>query len=200
MIIGLIGGVASGKSQVTKLLVKQTDALVLDADKIARQVMDGDEVRQLLRIAFGDVVFDAAGKLKRSELASLVFGNSAANLDNRNRLDAIVHPRVRKEIELTIEQQQAQDNRRWIVLDIPLLVEAGWSQRCDEIIFVDTPLEMRIQFARSRGWSPEELRRRESSQMPLADKKTYATVVINNNAGLDKLRSAVECFVAKSIV
>jgi dephospho-CoA kinase len=193
-VVGLIGGIASGKSCVAKLLVEH-GACVISADAIGHQILLEPVVRDELLLLFGPSIFDAQGNIDRSAIAKLVFGNDDQSKSRRKELEAILHPRIRVQAQKQIDGIINESNKPMIVLDAPLLIEAGWQSFCDAIVFVDTPMVRRIDFARQRGWSPEELSRREANQLPLDEKRSYASFIISNSGSIDDLKRQVEAFV-----
>lgn len=190
-LIGLIGGVAAGKSTVARWLADH-GALWLDSDKAAREVLESPEVVEQLRARFPDAVVDGQGHVDRKAVAARVFGDDPAAIANRLWLERLIHPRVRALTEQRIDEAAGQYPA--IVIDAPLLIEAGWADACDVILFVDTPLELRAKFAAARGWTREDFDKREQSQMPLADKRERATVIIANDGGLEKLYQQLDMF------
>jgi dephospho-CoA kinase len=189
IILGLTGGIASGKSFAGGLLAER-GAVVLDADRHAHAVLGEPAVLEALVGRWGDSILAEDGSLRRSEVAKRVFGDTPAAIAERRFLEGLVHPRVRQRLKAEL----AEAARRGVpvaVLDIPLLFEAGWADACAAVLFVDTPLEIRQQRAAKRGWSAEELARREASQMPVDEKRAAADEVIpgDNEAAA---RAAVE--------
>lgn len=185
VIIGLLGGIASGKSRIAALLVER-GAQTIDADALAHGELERPEVREAVAAAFGPEVLDAGGAVDRRALAARVFDDPAALA----KLEAIVHPGVIAAIGRALEATDAPA----IVLDVPLLAESGLAALCDELIFVDASRETRVARARARGWSEAELARREARQRPLEEKRAAATAVINNDGDLERTRRQVEEF------
>lgn len=175
-VFGLTGGIASGKSFVAGLLAER-GAAVLDADRHAHAVLGEPAVRDALVQRWGDEILAGDGSLRRGEIARRVFGEGDGALAERRFLEGLVHPRVRE--RLHAELAEARDRgASAAVLDIPLLIEAGWADECDAVLFVDTPDAVRRERAAGRGWSADELARREASQTPLAEKRERADVVV----------------------
>lgn len=191
VIIGLIGGIASGKSTVARYL-QARGALWLDSDTMAHEVLKSPEVIDLLRERLGKTVINVDGAVDRKRIAELVFGSDKQSSANLAWLQSIVHPRVRKITEERIAE--AAGRYQLAIVDAPLLLEAGWGPRCQRILFIDTPLEMRHQLAAQRGWSQDELERREAAQMPLSEKRSQATDVIRNDGALEDLERQVDLF------
>jgi dephospho-CoA kinase len=197
-VIGLLGGIASGKSVVTKLLAER-GAKVLVADDIAHEVLQRNEVVKEIKRAFGEGVAleSDPSKLDRKKIASMVFGRTAEHAHNRKVLESIVQTRVRTELEASIATwrrdvseptSRADSKEALLILDIPLLLERGWDKECDEILFVDTPLERRRQFARQRGWSEKDLEMREATQSSLEEKRKHATMIVRNDGSIEELQ------------
>lgn len=188
-IIGVLGGIASGKSLVARLLAGDA-GLVIDADHLAREVLASPEVVSELRAAFGSRVFAPDGTLDREALADLVFGSRK----ERARLEGFTHPRIRDRIraELTAALERGLSP---IVLDVPLLLENearhGLARECHELVFVDAPRDQREARALQRGWREGELARREAVQMPLDEKRSRSDQVIHNAGSLADLERAV---------
>lgn len=191
LIVGLFGGVASGKSRVGAMLAAR-GAKVLDADRMAHAELERPEVRDEVVALLGPEVRGPGGALDRAAIARAVFGDRA----RLARLEGIVHPRVMAEIGAEIERARAPEGgtRRVIVLDAPLLAEAGGMGLCDERLFVDAPREVRERRAAERGWAPGELERREARQRGLAEKRSEATFVIDNGGDLAATEARVDEF------
>ncbi|MCI0492735.1 MAG: dephospho-CoA kinase [Planctomycetes bacterium] len=188
--IGLVGGVASGKSRVAQMLV-ELGAGLLDADRTAHEVLAGDpEVRGAIRQRWGDSVLAADGSIDRAAVASRVFGPEGKAAEERRFLEELLHPRVRQRLE-TLRQQFAAEGRPAVVLDAPLLLEAGWGSLCDVIVMVDASRDVRLGRACRRGWTETEFVRREAAQWPVARKRRHADVVIKNDGSEEALRTAV---------
>ena len=175
----MVGGVGAGKSTVVRN-ISELQLFVIDADRIGHDLLQTNSIRQRLREAFGDKIFDEAGQVERKRLAEKVFGDSDEQTQNRNLLNEIFHPVIRTEIQQSISQ--APQHVDAIILDAALLLEAGWADVCDTVVFIDTPLEDRQQrVAINRGWSAEELRRREASQWSLLKKREAAEYIVDNS-------------------
>ena len=180
VIIGLVGGVASGKSYVAELL-ENLGALRIDADRLGHEVLLVKEVREHLARIWGPSILTDRGEVDRSQVSKLVFGNSMNAVAGRRQLEAIVHPRIRS---LALDRMAAvralPEVPLAIVIDAPLLIEAGWESLCDFILFIDSPLEDRVQRATARGWTETHFADRENSQIPLDEKRSRATHFLDN--------------------
>jgi len=181
-VIGLVGGIGSGKSTVARHLASCRSVVVLDADQIGHQVLTESKTKQQLHDRFGDSVFDEQGNVHRAELGRRVFGLSAEQRRARSDLEQIVHPRIRAELEREIEQLRAASGVEAILLDAAVLLEAGWNQLADRIVFIDCPQEQRLaRVAAGRDWDAEELKNREASQYSLGRKRAASDVTIDNS-------------------
>jgi dephospho-CoA kinase len=185
VIIGLVGGVASGKTYIGTLL-ESHGALRIDADRLGHEVLQQPEVRDALRARWGAEIFNASGEVDRPALATQVFGDSAEATSERRALEAIVHPRIRSLAEQRISEARGKaEPLTAIVLDAPLLLEAGWEPLCDLILFIDTPEETRYERAKTRGWTRTQLQQREGSQLPVSEKRSRSTHIIDNSVHAD---------------
>jgi len=184
--VGLTGGIGSGKSEVARLLAAH-GAVVIDSDVLAREVVaPGTEGLAEVVSAFGPGVLTPSGDLDRPAFGRLVFADQAA----RVRLEAIVHPRVRRRAA-EIESAAAPD--AVVVHDVPLLVETGQADRFDEVVVVDVPEEVQVErLARLRGMAEEDARARIAAQASRTERLAAATVVVDNAGSLDELRSRVD--------
>lgn len=191
-IIGLCGGIASGKSVVANEL-ERLGALVIRADQIGHQVLAEEDVKRRLIEFFGvDIKDTATGELSRPKIASLVFGNSSKAQENLRFLESVTHPRIRERILQKLHDLKTQENApQTVVLDIPLLLESGWDTICQQIIFVATPESLRIQNASKRGWSQADYLARQAMQMPLPEKEKRSSVVFTNAGTLEDLQAKV---------
>ncbi len=190
VVIGLTGGVASGKSTVAGLFA-ECGLRVVDADHAARTVSEEPAVLAALRARFGADVFAPDGALDRAALADVVFADSTA----RAELEAILHPRIRDRLRAAIDA--AKGAGRSVLLDAPLLVENGLDSWCDAVVHVEAPEAVRRARAHDRGWSDAELERREGAQASLAVKKSRATATIDNAGSLDSTRAQVRALLAR---
>jgi dephospho-CoA kinase len=187
--IGIVGGIASGKSLVAKLFA-ELGAGHLDADQAGHDGLAEDAVRVALIDRWGPSILAADGNLDRATIAKHVFALGEQADADRAFLESVLHPRIRALLtEKTVEFAAA--GRPAVVLDAPLLLEAGWGPMCDLLVMVDSPRETRLARALQRGWTTEEFFRRESAQWSVDDKRREANVLIQNDGSLDDLREAV---------
>lgn len=183
LVIGLVGGIAAGKSKVASLFSAHGIEHV-DADLHAKAVSEAPEVLAEVASILGPE-FVRDGQLDRARLGEHVFRDPEA----KARLEAIVHPRVRQRIVTALDRARAEG--RSTLLDVPLLFEAGLYEQCDTIVFVAASDEVRKERARTRGWDEDELPRRERNQLPLAEKRARSQHVIDNDGELAETERAV---------
>jgi dephospho-CoA kinase len=197
-IIGLVGGVASGKSLAAKMLV-DLGAVHLDADRAGHAVLADDiEVRQALVDRWGNAILDAEGHVDRRAVAKQVFAKSAVGTANRKFLEDLLHPRIRQ--RLNIERDQAvATGKPAIVVDAPLLLEADWGSLCDIILMIESPRELRLERAAARSWTEADFDEREAAQWPPDEKRRHADIVIPNYGTADDLRTGIAHFWAQNI-
>ena len=199
IVLGVVGGVASGKSLVSRRL-EQLGARVLDADRIGHRVLREPEVERAIRRRWGDRVFDADGRVDRARLAAIVFGGLPDHREELNYLEKLTHPRIRQSLRDTMTRMARTDANSVLVLDVALLLEAGWDQLCDKILFVDAPRWMRLQRAGQRGWTEADFAAREAAQASVESKRLRANIVIDNSSTpehtYEQLESVWRCLVA----
>ncbi|MBO4849042.1 MAG: dephospho-CoA kinase [Clostridia bacterium] len=186
--IGLTGGIASGKSTVTRYLAFK-GAYIADADAISREVMDLPEVLRSVRLAFGPEVFSEDGSLDRRALARRAF----ADEEGAKLLDSITHPVIARELIARVREAEASREYSLVFVDAPLLIESGFYTLCDRIWLVTADAETRIARVMLRdGLTRAEAEMRIARQMPDEEKRRYASTVIENDGGLAELLSRVE--------
>ncbi len=182
-IVGIVGGVGAGKSSVVRL-VKALKLHVIDADQVGHEQLTVDSIRERIALTFGRHVLDSDGNISRPQLAAEVFGDSPEQQLKRKQLNEIIHPAIRAVIRSKI--LNVPQDADAIILDAALLLEAGWADECNAVIFIDTPLQLRQQrVAETRGWSIEEHRRREESQWSLDRKRSFCQFVVDNSGTPD---------------
>ncbi len=189
LLIGLTGGVATGKSTVAKLF-KECGAVVIDADVLARQVVQPRKPawRDIVRL-YGKRVLENDGTLNRPALARIVFHNPR----KLRMLSRIIHPRVAREQSRLTRDLARKDSDAIIVYDVPLLFEAGVDKRVDRIIVVVADRQTQItRLQRRNHLTSAEALRRIRSQMPLAQKSKRADYVLEGTLPLPQLKRAVK--------
>ncbi len=183
-VIGIAGGVASGKSVVAAELARR-GAAVIDADQLAAEVLSSPDVVAIARQRWGDAVVDATGKLCRSAIAQRVFGKDASADAELAFWESVTHPRITARMLSQLRSWQTEGRLPAVIVDAPVMFKAGWDRYCDQLIFVDAPYEQRLDRAIARGWTEADLQNRERSQLPLEEKRRRATTVLDNSGTLE---------------
>ncbi len=187
-IIGLLGGIASGKTQVAKFF-SQLNCVTIDADEIAHQAFKNEQIKQKIIHLFGEKVINSEQKVDKRYIADKVFDDNTM-LD---KLNSIIHPFVLDRIEDLVSDYSERTDCRAIILDIPLLMEIGWQSRCDTLIFIDCDDEKRMYLANNRtGLTRKQLNNRENCQISLDKKRQIAHYTIRNNSDLKNLKKQVK--------
>ena len=192
LLIGLTGGIGSGKSTVAAMLRDQ-GIRVVDADQIAREVVEpGQPALAELVEVFGQDILNDDGSLDRQELANRAFATEEAT----NALNAITHPRIEQETQRQFDLAAAE-KENLLVYDMPLLVERGLHEEMDMVIVVHTDIEERVRrLVEHRGLDEDDVRRRMSHQVDDVTRLASADVLIDNNGSVDHLRKQVDDFLA----
>ncbi len=203
-VIGILGGIGSGKSTVAAEFAK-LGCKVIDADKIAHELLDEPTVKEKVVGLFGRTILDPAGKIDREKLAEVVFadarnqkseaGSQKSEVGSLSSalclLSSVLHPLVLQRAEELIEQYNRQNQVKAIVLDMPLLMEVGWLKRCDKLIFVDCRRKLRLDRAKKMGFDKNQVKIRENFQISLDNKTNVADNTINNNSDFSALAKQV---------
>jgi dephospho-CoA kinase len=188
LIVGLTGGIASGKSTVSRMF-EESGVPVICLDELAHVVVEpGRPALEDIRREFGDEFITSGGGLDREVMAAAVFRNE----EKRKRLEAIIHPRVFEEIMRMMAEFERQ-GKSVVVQDVPLLYEIGYEGRCDCVVVVYVPREVQEQRLIARdGMSPEDARSRLEAQMSIEEKRARADYLVDNTGSLDKTREQVD--------
>lgn len=194
IIVGVTGGIASGKSTVSRLLAEK-GAFTIDLDEIGHELLKRESpVMDELLEAFGRDILDASGDVSRKKLGAIVFADNAA----REQLNAIMHPPIVQRSQSEAHRLVAEDADCVVVIDIPLLIEGGRHHLVDVIVVVTTSPENQLQrllersIEESRPLSVEEAQARISAQIPLSEKEKFAHFVIDNNGAPEELSHQVD--------
>ncbi|ARA98842.1 MULTISPECIES: dephospho-CoA kinase [Geobacillus] len=182
--IGLTGGIASGKSTVSAMM-RELGLPVIDADEAARAVVEpGEEAYRQIVATFGPDILQMNGEIDRAKLGAIVFNNE----QERKKLNAIVHPAVRRKM-LAEKEELIRSGAKTVVLDIPLLFESGLTDWVDKVlvVYVDDDVQLRRLMARN-GFTEEEAIARIRAQWPLEEKVKRADAVIDNNGTVEQTR------------
>jgi dephospho-CoA kinase len=189
-IIGLLGGVASGKSLIAEQF-RRLGAEVLDADRVGHDVLLLPEVRDAIRKHFGYKVFGANGEVDRQALGRIVFAPPPVGPLELAVLERLTHPEIRRRLRLKVDEL-ARNGVVAAVLDAPVMLKAGWDKFCDVVIYIDAPDEVRLSRAMSRGWTREELAAREAAQESLDAKRRRADFVVDNSGSEEYTQQQIE--------
>ncbi len=191
IIIGLTGGYASGKSTVAGMLVEK-GALLLDADVIAREVVLPEKPAwREIRAWLGPSITGAGGAVDRARLGALIFADPAA----RRKLEGIIHPRVAELLAARTEEIRQRHPDAVVIYDVPLLFETSMERLVDLVLLVYVPEEIQLSRLRVRdNLSVAEALSRVRAQMPLAEKRARAHVVIDNSGSRTETSGQVNCF------
>lgn len=196
-VVGIVGGIGSGKSAVARGLAEDLSVFVVDADRIGHEVLTFPDIKTQLFQTFGADVFrdeNEHSDIDRSQLARKVFGSEPHHKESLNQLEAIVHPEIRRQMRQQIDE--AQPGHDVVLVDAAVLLESGWSDLCQSVVFVDVPFEDRLsRVVSNRGWSEDELRRREASQLPLNEKRQVADFVVDNSGEVSNSVEQLKQFV-----
>lgn len=183
--LGLTGGIASGKSTVSRIFA-ELGAIIIDSDLLAREVVaPGTDGLAEVVAAFGEEVLTADGEMDRAKVGAIVF----ADPGKRKVLEQVIHPRV---FQRALEIDQAAGEHDVVINDIPLLVETGQADRFDAVVVVDVPTELQVErMVRDRGMTVEEAEGRIAAQATREQRLAVATYVIENTGTLEELHEQV---------
>ncbi|SFI58435.1 dephospho-CoA kinase [Planctomicrobium piriforme] len=185
-VIGIVGGIGSGKTALANALQHQLRCSRLDADSAGHRALRQPDIIAKLTAIFGQEILDPQGEVSRPAVARRVFGDAAEQRQARQQLETIVHPVIEDDMRNQLQQMQADGDQDVILLDAALLLEAGWSRFCDAVIFLDVPRETRVARVRERGWDEPELARREASQLSLEEKRARADLVLDQTGPIEQ--------------
>jgi dephospho-CoA kinase len=189
LIVGLTGGVASGKTAVSQIL-KEEGATLIDADQIARELVQPHTAtwNELIKV-FGKEILQEDGSIHRKKLAAKVFSDP----EPRNLLNQILHPRIKTEMNKRVKEIGQKDPNAIVVIDAALLIELGDHREMDKVIIVTSTEKQQIERLKKRdGVDQEEAQRVLSSQMPLEEKMKVADFVIRNEGSFEETRRRVK--------
>ena len=202
-VIGLVGGIGSGKSAIAARL-GELGAFVIEADEVGHALLTQRPIRDLVVEKFGpeillppedEPIADSVSQrpvereIDRRALGAIVFSDKSA----RKVLESILHPRMRETFEKAVKRTVRRGEAKAVILDAAVLYEAGWDDLCDRVLFIDTPREIRLErLAIQRGWDVDTLLSRENSQHPLEEKRALADLIVANTRGLDALHEWID--------
>ena len=213
-VIGISGGIASGKSAVAQAFAEEGGGTVISADQLGHEVLATDDFKSRAFDEWGASVFQKKGlprtdaampsapplssqeeswkdlEIDRKGLAASVFDPNDAEARHLKRLNAMTHPAIARRVAERIRQSRAS-GAQLVILDAPLLYEVGMESLCDAVVFVDTDLNIRRTRVESRGWPVGELARREKNQFPTEVKRAAADFVLKNNGDFQETRRQI---------
>ncbi len=192
-IIGIVGGIACGKSFVADQF-RSLGAVVIDADSVGHAVLREADVRNALVQRWGEAILTEDGEVSRSAVAQRVFSNKPEEKGNLAFLEDLVHPKIGNRIRARIEALERDRPGTSVILDAALLIEAEWANLCDKLVFVDVPREQRLARAKGRGWSESEFNAREAAQANLDLKRKQADWVMDNSGSAEHTFAQVQQF------
>jgi dephospho-CoA kinase len=186
-VIGILGGIGSGKSTVAAEFAK-LGCKVINADKIAHELLGDPAVKEKIIGFLGGGVLNSTGEIDHKKLAEVVF----ADAEKLSLLNGIIHPHVLRKTEELLEKYRHQNQVKAIVLDMPLLVEVGWDKRCNKLIFVNCEKKLRLKRAKKLGFDENQVKIRENFQISLDNKARVADNTIDNNSDFSVLTRQVK--------
>ena len=194
-VIGITGGIGSGKSTVSNI-IKKNNFPVIDCDEISRELTQKDNtVLDEIRRCFGASVFDDNGNLLRQELANIVFSDSS----KKKILEDIVVTRIFEIVQDDLSKHRSLGTKL-VFIDAPLLIETGLNRLCDICVLVTADIETRINRVEKRdGISRDRVLERINNQMPESEKKAVADELIDNSGSIEYLNNSVERLINKYV-
>lgn len=187
-VIGLIGGVGSGKSLAAAEFAKY-GAKVISGDAFGHEALRRPDIKQQVVHRWGRDILNAKGDVDRRKLGTIVF----ADPKERQALEALVFPWIERRIDEEITRASKDAGVKSVVLDAAIMLEAGWDRRCNRIVFVDAPREQRLRrLAVERGWNDQHVEDREKAQWPLDEKRKRADGILDNSGSPDALARQIQ--------
>lgn len=187
-IVGIVGGIASGKSSAAKMF-KEHGAVLLSGDEIGHQILGEPEIVKAAEERWGRSVIDQNGKIDRHRLAAIVFSEKE-RCEELTFLEKLTHPHIKTRLLAEIDRLRTAGTSV-VILDAALLLETGWYSMCEKIVFIDASEENREKYAARRNWTKQELIRRESRQLSLKKKRAAADFQICNNGSIESMREEI---------
>jgi dephospho-CoA kinase len=186
-VIGVIGGIGSGKSTVAAEFASHGGVLI-SGDRLGHEALEQPALKAAIVARWGDGVLNADGQIDRPKLGGLIFADAA----EQKALEAITHPYIKQRMREEIKKAREEAKARLIVLDAAVMLEAGWHDVCNSLVFIDSPRETRLQrLHQGRGWSARDVELREAAQMPLEEKRRRADSVVDNSTGPEAIAPKV---------
>ncbi|QJW94112.1 dephospho-CoA kinase [Frigoriglobus tundricola] len=192
-VIGLVGAIGAGKSTAAKCFTAR-GGYAIDADALGHEALQQPEIIAALVGKWGEGICKPDGTLDRREIGRIVF----ADPRQRNALEATVFPYIGERTRQEIFSAQVNPAVAFVLLDAAVLLEAGWGEMVDRLVYVDAPRDTRLaRLAARNGWTEAELTAREAAQWPAAEKRARANAVLVNDAGIADLQCQVDRWLAE---
>ncbi len=192
-VVGLVGGIGAGKSRVAAGLARRGGRVVA-GDPAGHEALRQPAIREKIVARWGRAMLDAAGEIDRRKLGAIVFADPMA----RGELEAIVRPWIGERLRVQITEAQSAPTTLFVVLDAAVMLEAGWREACDLLVYVHAPRAVRLaRLAEQRGWSAIEVSARERAQMSLAEKANRADVAVDNSGSPEDLEPQLDRLVQR---
>jgi dephospho-CoA kinase len=196
-VIGLVGGIGSGKSTVAAAFAGHGGRVIV-ADELGHEALRQPEIKTKVVARWGRDVLDGDGEVDRRKIARIVFAKENASGDELRALESMVFPYIGRRIHEEIHKAEADPTIRLLVLDAAVMLEAGWNNACDRLVYVHTPRPERLRRLQvGRGWSPKEVEDREAAQLSLTEKVTRADRVVDNSGSPDAVAAQVETLLSQ---
>ncbi|MFO0842238.1 MAG: dephospho-CoA kinase [Gemmataceae bacterium] len=187
LVIGLLGGIGSGKSAAAEEFARR-GARVINADALGHEALVQPAIRDAIVARWGEGVLDEQRRVDRRRLAAVVFREEGA----RRELEALTHPFIRRRAEEEVARAR-RDQIPLVVIDAAVMLEAGWNDVCDRLVFVEASPEARLaRVTGGRGWNRADWEARERAQLPLTQKYARADHVLDNSSTLDHLSRQID--------
>lgn len=189
-VIGLLGGVACGKSFVASIFAERGLG-VLDADRAGHEALRLPHILAAARSRWGDEILGPDGRIDRGRLAKIVFDSGETGARERQFLERLTHPEIERRLIQEANRMFAAGVSA-VVLDAAVMLETGWDKWCDKLVFIEAPRTIRLARALARGWKEEDFVAREAAQKSLDFKRGRADVVIDNSGSTEQTRAQIE--------
>ncbi len=187
-ILGMIGAIGAGKTAAAQ----QCEALggfVIDCDQLGHVALQEADVQAELVATWGERVLGRDGHISRRAVADIVFNSPT----DKDYLESVLYPKIGRMVGEKIREANHRDDVLFVVVDAAVLLEAGWKELCDKIVYIDAPVERRLQRLEARsGWDANELARREAAQWPSERRQAEADAVVLNDGPLELLQASLQ--------
>ena len=191
-VVGLVGGIGSGKCTVAQAFARR-GAKVIAGDALGHEALRQPDVRAQVVGRWGPQLLDGAGEVDRRKVAAIVFAKNPQAPDELRALESFVFPWIERRAREEIAGARADGRSRLVVLDAAVMLEAGWNNVCDRLVYVHAPREVRLRrLAEGRGWSAKEVAEREGAQRSLTEKATRADDAVDNSGSPEQVQRQVD--------